>query len=82
MHLAVGVAGGEQAPELGGAVVVEALGGHGEELAAAVERVVASSAVAEGVLLHPPPRLVDAAGSDGHDVERVGDGGGVGQVRR
>jgi len=38
--------------------------------------------MAERLVLHPPAHCVEASVGDAHDVERVGDSGGVIEVRR
>jgi hypothetical protein len=78
VDLAVGVAGGKQAALLGLAALVQPLGGNHEQLADAVERVVAATPMAEGVLLDAPAGAVHDPVPGGHDVERIGHSGGIG----
>ena len=75
--LEAGVEGGGQAGPL---PVGELLRTGSEDVADPVERVVAVTAVSEGVLLDPAADLVDDARAELDDVEGVQDGGGVLQL--
>ena len=74
---AVRVTGAKQAEQLPPALVVEALVGLGEQPATAIERVGLAAPVAEGLVLHPPPALVELVVGELHHMERIGDLGGT-----
>ena len=59
------------------ALVVEALGAGQQQLADAIERIDLAAPVAERLVLDPATDLVQAPVADPHDMERVGDAGGV-----
>jgi len=75
------VAGGEQAGEPLAAVAGEAFVGHLQHPPAAVERIIFAAAVAEGLVLHPTPALIQRRVGDAYDVEGVGDLHGGGEHR-
>ena len=72
-HLAVGVAGGEQAAESGVATFAEAFVGGDQQTSRPIQGIVPAAAAAEGVVLGAPAHLVDAVVGQADDVERVGD---------
>jgi hypothetical protein len=72
-HLAVGVAGVEQADEAGVAPIVEAFVRLGQQAAGPTQRVVLSAPVADGVVLHPPAALVELGVGQLHEIKGVGD---------
>ena len=80
-HLAFGVAGFEQAEQLGAAALVETFVGLGQQATAAVERVGLAAAMAERLVLHPAAHLVELGVGQLDEMERIGDLGGVGQHR-
>lgn len=69
--MAVGVTGFEQADQLGPAPIFEALVGSGQQTAGPIQRVGLSSAMAEGLVLHPAPVFVEALIRHADDVEGV-----------
>ena len=78
-YLAVGVACGEQAPQLGAASFGDAFGGFEQQPAYPVEGVVLGAPPAGGLVLHAAAHVVDRRVGELDDVERVGDLSGVGQ---
>jgi hypothetical protein len=70
-HVAPRIASVEQAPQLGFAAVVEALVGLGQQPPGPVERVVFAAPVADGLVLHPPPALVEFRVGQPHEMERI-----------
>jgi hypothetical protein len=77
----VRVAGTKQAHQLVVLIWREALAGDREPAACAPERVIASAAVAEGLVLHAAPALIERLVGELHDVERIGDLDSVGEHR-
>ena len=80
-HLAAGIAGVEQAEQLRPAVVLQAFVGPGEQAAGSIQRVVSVATVAERLVLHPPPALVQLGVGELHQVKRIGDLDRLGQHR-
>jgi hypothetical protein len=81
VHVAVRVTRAQEPDASGLTVLVESFGGHGEQLASPVERVVPAAAVPEGLVLDPAPALVDFLVGQLDQMERVGDLGRPGQRR-
>ena len=75
------VAGAQQPHQPVVLVGGEPLAGDREPAACSPQRVVASVAVAEGLVLHTTAALVERGVGELHDVERIGDLVGVGQHR-
>ncbi len=71
--LAVWVAGGEQAEQLGLSVFVETLMGLGQQASGSIERIMLASPVSQRVVLHPSTALVELGVGQLHQMKRVGD---------
>ena len=80
-HLVVGVTDAQAEQHPVSASVVEAFAAGEEQLADPIQRVVLAAAVAERLVLDAAADLVDAPVGDPHDMERVGDTGGVIEMR-
>jgi len=77
--LASGVAGFEQADQLGAASVADALGGFEQQPACPVEVIVFGAAPAGGLVVDSAAHVVDGRVGELDDVEQVGDLGGLGE---
>ena len=71
--LAAGIAGGEQAPELGIATLAEPFVRGDQQPPRPIERVVLAAAVAQGLVLDAAADLVEGVVAEPNDVERVRD---------
>ena len=80
VHLVCGVAGVEACSDLGLLTLGEVFHAVAEEPADLVQRVVFAAAVAQRVLLHAPPHLVDHLRPEPDDMERIEDSHGVRQA--
>ena len=67
-HLAAGIAGGEQAAELGVATFAEPFVRGDQQPPRTIEGIVFAAAVAQGVVLDPAAHLVDAVVRQADDV--------------
>jgi hypothetical protein len=81
-ELVVGITDAQSEQHPIGTAFVEPFGASEEQLADPIQRVRLAAAMTEGLVLHPPPDLIDAAVGDPHDVKRIGDAAGVIEMRR
>ena len=72
-YVAVGVAGLEQAEQLGAALVLEAFIGLGQKPAGPVEGVGLAAPMPESLVLDPTAALVETLVGQAHHMERIGD---------
>ena len=79
-HVAVRVTGLEQVQQLGLSVFAQTFFGLGEEASDSVEGIVFVSAMAERLVLDPPPRLVELGRGQFHYMEGVGDERDLGEL--
>jgi hypothetical protein len=73
--------GVEQSEELGPSLLGEALVGPGEQTPAPIQRIILVTAMAEGLVLHPPPALIQLGVGQLHEMKRIRDLHCVGQHR-
>ncbi len=81
LDLVAGIAGAQQAEELGATGLAEPLISSSEQSPDPIQRIVLAASVAEGLVLDPAAALVQLGVREADHVERVGDLGGVGQHR-
>lgn len=74
------IPGAELSIEPGGLFVGEVFGADLQGSTDSVERVALAAAVSQGVLLDPAADLVDHGRAELHDMERVQNGDGFGQL--
>ena len=72
-HLALGIACGEQTTEFGVGTFAETFMSRNEQPSYPIERVVFAATVAQGVVLDPAARLVDAVVAQTDHMKRVSD---------